>query len=297
MARQDRRIEALAGEQHGVFSLGQTTELGCGDQLRRYRLETGAWHATPYPGVYRLPSHPESWRQNLWAAWLWAPPDSLVAGRAAGALYGLDRCPEGPVDLLLPPHAKHVAPTGVRLLRAEAVGRPREIEGLPVTDPETTLLGVARSVRIEVLDDVLESAFDAGLTTPKKLLLAIGRRAGSGPIRRVLEGRAPGRPRQSVLEGELHRLARAAGLELVRQFEVRVEGDRFFLDFAVPALRLAIEVDGFGKLRTKAGKQRFLERSTRLALLGWTILHFSWEDVMLRPEYVLQAILGALKAG
>jgi very-short-patch-repair endonuclease len=73
-----------------------------------------------------------------------------------------------------------------------------------------------------------------------------------------------------------------------------VNGERFFLDFTIDGVRVAVEVDGFGKLRTKSGKQKFLERSTKLALIGWVILHFSWEDVMYRPDYVIATILEAV---
>jgi very-short-patch-repair endonuclease len=296
MTTADRIIERLAAKQCGAVSLAQLVPRGVTEEMVRRRRENGALLATRFAAVYRLPSHPDSWRQRLWGAWLWAPPGSLVGGRAAAPLYGLDRCPEGPIELLLPPNAKHAAPRGVTVRRSDAGSVPREIEGLPVTDPETTLLGVARAVRIEVLDDVLESAFDDGLTTPEKLLLAIGRRAGSGPIRRILEGRAPGRPRQKRLEGEFVRLMFRAGIDVDRQVEVRVSGDRFFFDFTIRGRRVAVEVDGFGKLRTKAGKQKFLERSTKLALIGWTILHFSWEDVMHRPDYVVATVLAALGA-
>jgi very-short-patch-repair endonuclease len=296
MTRPDRIIEGVGGDQHGAVSLAQLVPHGVTEEMVRRRRETGALLATRFPGVYRLPSHLETWRQEVWAMWLWAPPDSLVAGRAAAALYTLDRCPEGPLELLVPPHAKHGAPPGVVIRRSDPGARSRVVEGLPVTDPETTLLGVARGVRLEVLEDVLESAFDDGLTTPERLLLGIGRRAGSGPIRRILDGRVPGRPSQKRLEGETKRLARAAGIELERQVEVRVNGERFFFDFTIRGVRVAVEVDGFGKLRTKAGKQKFLERSTKLALIGWTILHFSWEDVMFRPDYVIATIRAAVAA-
>lgn len=294
MAHADRAVERLASVQHGVFSRWQAHDVGCSRDMVDWRCTTGAWVPTRFPAVYRLSSHPVTWRQEVWAAWLWAPPDSLVGGRAAAALYRLDRCPEGPLELVLPPNAKHAAPRGVVIRRSDPGTRPRDLDGLRVTDPETTLLGVARGVRIEVLDDVLESAFDDGLTTPEKLEMALGRRAGSGPIRRILEGRAPGRPRQRRLEGEFERLCETAGIALVRQVEVRVKGERFFLDFTVAGVRVAAELDGFGKLRTKAGKQAFLARSTKLALIGWVILHFSWHDVMHRPDYVIATILEAV---
>lgn len=294
MSEYDRRIERVAARQHGAVGGRQCNSLGLTDRMRQERLEAGALVPTRFPAVYRLPSHEVTWRQELWCAQLWSPPDSLIAGRAGAALYRLDRCPEGPIELVVPSTSKHSAPPGVVVRRSDPGTRSRTIEGLPVTDPETTLLGVARSVRIEVLDDVLESAYDDGLTTPEKLEAALGRRAGSGPIRRILEGRAPGRPRQRRLEGEFFRLVQRAGLEVVRQVEVRVNGERFFLDFTIAGVRVAVELDGFGKLRTKAGKQAFLERSTKLALIGWAILHFSWQDVMYRPDYVIATILEAV---
>lgn len=294
MGRHDRSIERLAARQHDAFSRGQAVALGFSHRMIRYRLDQGAWHRTGFDHVYRLGAHEPTWLHRVWASWLWAPPDAYVAGRAAAALYQLDRCPPGPLELLLPLHAKHLAPRGVRVRRSASPVRPRTIEGLPVTDPETTLLAVARSVAGDVLDDVLESAFDLGLTTENKLLLTIGTRPGSGAIRRVLSGRTPGRARQSRAEGELARLVRRRlGMELERQVEVRTSRGRFFLDFAIVGLRVAFEVDGFGKLRTKQGKQDFLRRQNALALEGWVLLHFSWEDLMYRPNYVIDCIVQA----
>lgn len=290
MAQADRNIARVARAQHGAFSRAQALDAGCSRDMVEWRLEVGAWQPTRFPSVYRLPSHEATWHQDLWAASLWAPPDGLIAGRSAAALYGLDRCPPGPVELLLPPESKHKAPRGLVIRRSAYPGRPRMVDGLPVVDPETALLGVARAVRADVLGDVLESAFDMGLTSPEKLVLAVGRRHGSGPIRRILDGRAPGRPRQSRLEGEFERLCAGAGIRLERQYEIRVRGKLYVVDYAAPQRRRGFELDGFGKLRTKAGKQAFLERATALALAGWSLLHFSWDDVAGRPQYVLDCV-------
>jgi very-short-patch-repair endonuclease len=294
MGRQDRHIERLAAHQHDAFARRQAVDAGFSHDMMRYRLEQGAWQRTRFDDVYRVHGRDPDWRHDVWAMWLWGGPDSNVGGRSAAALYGLDRCPPGPLELLLPLHAKHVAPRGVRVRRSDYPVRARTIDGLAVTDPETTLLSVARAVASDVLDDVLESAFDLGLTTPDRLLSAIGSRPGSGAIRRLLDGRAPGRARQGRLEGELRRLVRRRlRCELSRQVEVRTSRGRFFLDFGVVELRVAFEVDGFGKLRTKKGKQAFLRRQNALALEGWILLHFSWDDVMYRPDYVIDCILEA----
>jgi len=82
--------------------------------------------------------------------------------------------------------------------------------------------------------------------------------------------------------------------EPVRQLEVRAGAERYFLDYAFPNRRLTVELDGFAKLSTKAAKQGLLARDTTLRLAGWTVLHFTWEDVRLRPEWVLESVHLAL---
>lgn len=292
--RPDRAAGVVAARQHDALARRQALELGLSERMIRHRLTTNAWHRTEFDTVYRVGARPPDWHHRVWAMWLWGGPNAHVAGRSAAALYGLDRCPPGPLELLVPLHAKHAAPRGVTVRRSSYPARPRTIDGLTVTDPETTLLAVSRGVARDVLDDVLESAFDLGLTTERRLLFAIGSRPGSGAIKAILDGRVPGRPRQSRLEGELTRLAeRRLGLRLDRQIQVTTANGRYFVDYAFVRLRVAFEVDGFGKLRTKKGKQQFLDRQTALALEGWVLLHFSWEDVMYRPDYVVDCILRA----
>ena len=59
------------------------------------------------------------------------------------------------------------------------------------------------------------------------------------------------------------------------------------------AAGLGVELDGLGKLRTKAGKLPFLERATQLQIAGWRLLHFGWDDVKGRPDYVLESLAAA----
>ena len=290
MGQADRAIERLAERQAGTFARRQAIDAGCSDDMARYRLENGVWLPTRFPAVYRLPPCPRTWRQELWAGSLWGGRGALIAGRSAAALYGIDRCPEGPIELLLPLHDGRAAPRGVRVRRTAAPGVGRDLDGLRVTDPETTLLGVARAVRPDVLDDIIESTLELGLTTSDRVLDAIGCRAGSGPIRDLLEGRVPGRPRQRRLEGEFWRLVAPLGLDLVRQHEVSVDGKRYFLDVAAVPFKTGFELDGLGKLRTKTGKQDFLRRATALQVAGWRLLHFGWDDVTKHPDGVLAAV-------
>lgn len=92
-----------------------------------------------------------------------------------------------------------------------------------------------------------------------------------------------------------HRLPPAAF-----QHEVRHAG-RFVAraDFAYPDRRLAIEVDGFETHSTPRALQSDLARQNALVALGWTVLRFTWSDVVRRPEAVaapIRRVLGSLNS-
>ncbi len=87
----------------------------------------------------------------------------------------------------------------------------------------------------------------------------------------------------------------------VCQFEVRL-GRRLLgrVDFALPDLRLAIEVDGYERHASLQAFQHDRARQNDLVAAGWTVLRFTWDDLRQRPERVAGAVfrvLGALKVG
>ena len=83
---------------------------------------------------------------------------------------------------------------------------------------------------------------------------------------------------------------------LKRQFEVIVDGRRVFLDAAVPELRIAIELDGLGKRTQRAATIEEYHRQNRLVISGWTVLRFTWDDVVRDPEHVVASIHAAIAA-
>lgn len=54
-------------------------------------------------------------------------------------------------------------------------------------------------------------------------------------------------------------------------------------DFAFVDLRLAVEVDGAGKLPYRGAFEAFFEREHRLAAAGWQVVRFTWAQVVRRP--------------
>jgi very-short-patch-repair endonuclease len=62
------------------------------------------------------------------------------------------------------------------------------------------------------------------------------------------------------------------------------------VDIAFPRLRIAIEVDGWAFHHSQDRFQRDRTRQNHLVTLGWTVLRFTWSDLVDRPGYVIAAI-------
>lgn len=80
------------------------------------------------------------------------------------------------------------------------------------------------------------------------------------------------------------------------QHQITGDGIWAMVDLADAGLRLVVEAEGFEFHGTRKGLVRDCRRYTEIAVLGWTILRFTWEDVMLRPDWVRWAITSWLAA-
>jgi len=61
-------------------------------------------------------------------------------------------------------------------------------------------------------------------------------------------------------------------------------------DIVFEILKLVVEVDGWAFHTTPDRFHRDRERQNRLVAAGWTVLRFTWRDLVERPEYVLATI-------
>ena len=121
---------------------------------------------------------------------------------------------------------------------------------------------------------------------------ALGRpgRNGTGIVRRaprrqrLLTGRQGGERAREAASLQLARALRPPALTL--QHEVWDAG-RFVAGSTrrIPELKLAIEVDGFEHHSSPEAFQRDRTARTDLVALGWTVLRFTWDDVVHRPAH------------
>ena len=59
--------------------------------------------------------------------------------------------------------------------------------------------------------------------------------------------------------------------------------DGYLVDFAFPDIKLAVEIDGFGWHRDIQAFQHDRRRRNALVTSGWTVLNFTWADLLERP--------------
>ena len=162
--------------------------------------------------------------------------------------------------------------------------------------------GWATSRLRTVLDCAAELPFDEALAVADSALrhgdlchddlLATIRPGTPERVRRVLEHATPlaANPFESVLRAILVE----ARIDVVPQWATTVGGVTYHPDLAEPFRALAIEANSWG---FHAGKQEHdadCVRYNALVIAGWTVLRFTWEQVMFSPDVVVRTVRAAL---
>ena len=87
---------------------------------------------------------------------------------------------------------------------------------------------------------------------------------------------------------------------MTTQEEVHVAGHTYFIDIALPNLKIAIEFDGrikYGDTVDEVHESIEAEqrRQRNLELAGWTVIRVRWSDLRVIDEVVVQ-VLAAIRA-
>lgn len=291
-------IDRLAQAQHGLVTSDQAIRsLGPG---RKGRWVAEGRLISVQPTVFRVIGAPQSWHQSVLAAALAA--DGVISHRSAAELWGLIQ-PAGYIEVsTLPNHKTALRPPAI-LHRIADLDPDTSVErhGLRVTDPVRTVIDLGLVLPKWSVKDALSR----GLTTRllkieevDRLRDALSRRGrnGTGIMRELLEERLlTASTEESVLESRFVDLVRLHDLPVPTfQHEVWHAG-RFMarIDAAYPELLLAIEIDGYSAHSSPDAFQRDRARQNRLVALGWTVLRFTWADVVHDPTLVASTILQA----
>ncbi|MGZ4664777.1 MAG: endonuclease domain-containing protein [Frankiaceae bacterium] len=66
--------------------------------------------------------------------------------------------------------------------------------------------------------------------------------------------------------------------------------------FAWPEYGVVVEVDGFDYHQERADYLADRRKSNELTRLGYVLLRYEWEDVVLRPDHVIAQVRGMLSS-
>jgi hypothetical protein len=172
---EDPHLRALISDQHGVLSATQAVSCGLSRETMRRRVLRGLWQR-PVPGVYALQSGPPNRLQWLIAAQLYAGEGSVLTGRAALSVYGLEV--GGPDRSSDPTTADRVHALVPHRMRRQNVARLRITRTTMV--PKPTRFGVLRVAPLarSVIDSCLAAVEDGDAKSIEAILavaLADGR--------------------------------------------------------------------------------------------------------------------------
>ncbi|MDQ1634347.1 MAG: hypothetical protein QOJ32_1156 [Frankiaceae bacterium] len=276
---------------HGLFSTAQARRAGVEHAEITRRLRRGRW-VRVRRGVLRDLNHEMTESDVLLLAFLEAGPKAVVGLRSAALLLGFDvlDTPSRP-EILVPDLPQRRVPG---LVRAEVGKGDVVVIGLlRVTTAERTLIDCAARLPQTEAVVMLDSAYRLGLVSPEALRRTWRQRsrlrghARAGDVLDLadpLSGSAP--------ETEFRLLVHNGGLPPpVTQYHLVIDGH--FIgraDFAWPEFRLIVEIDGYEFHSGPAVFQSDRTRGNDLLAADWDVLHFTTEDIRLRPDDTLARV-------
>jgi very-short-patch-repair endonuclease len=295
----------LARRQHWVVARGQLLELGMSSKAIRHRLSSGRLHRL-VPGVYAV-GRPRVSQRGLWmAAVLACGPGAMLSHASASALWGIHPPPgrrgsheargRPPHVHILTPGLAHRARPGIQVHRRIRLrdGERREVDGIPLTDPLSTLVDVAVGMTTAELERALNEAVQRDLVDPEAARIELDdfpQRPGAGRVRQLLD-----RDTLVLTDTRLEQLfvpvARDAGLP-PPQTQAWLNGHR--VDFYWPELGLVVEADSLRYHRTAAKQAADARRDQSHVAAGLIGLRFPHSQIRYEPEYV-RRILAATVA-
>ena len=176
------------------------------------------------------------------------------------------------------------------------------VDGIPTTDPTRTVVDLGATARW-LVPGALGNAVREGMTSLAQVDSFIARvarrgRRGVGVVRPLISERRQWENRtESQLEDEFTKIVGDFDLPApMPQFIVRDESGGFVcrVDFAYPDHRVLIELDGFAYHGDEGTFQSDRTKQNRTQLLGWSILRYTWRDVLDRPGIVAAEIRSVL---
>jgi very-short-patch-repair endonuclease len=265
-------------------------------------LKRGSWMRA-LPSVYRVVAAPETWKQPLMAACLWAEGKAVISGRSAAALWELDGYWRTRIELSgcsnLSPPAGVVFHQVSRLSPADLTTR----YGIRVTTMARTLVDLTPVVPRRTLERTLDEALRKRQVTVELLLGCIERngrrgRAGIAQLQALLAERLGQHAVDSQLESDVAATIRQQGMPTpIKRYRV-IEANHFIaeVDLAWPAQKVAVQIHGSSFHRQPRTWENDQRVENRLQLHGWFVAKITRRMIEETPGQCVALLARALSA-
>ncbi|QSR26968.1 hypothetical protein CFH99_15160 [Nocardioides aromaticivorans] len=214
-----------------------------------------------------------------------------VAVLSAAVSHGWE-VPSAPIRpwIMFDHHASAAGAAGVEVVWGDLSNE----RGLVLSE-RRTVLDCARRLPFDIALSVADSALRHGVDHETFIADAARLRGkGSAQAREVARLASP--LAANPFESKLRALAIRAGLDVLPQGEIQVRGRSDRQDFVVHpdvvdrGRRLAIEAESWEFHTSRKAFERDCHRYTLLTLDGWTVLRFTWWQVMHDSDWVLACL-------
>lgn len=165
-----------------------------------------------------------------------------------------------------------------------------------VTEPHRTVIDCAKDLPFPDALAVADSALRSRAVDPDRLeqLALLLPSNGRTQALRVVAEASP--LAANPFESALRAIALdVPGLDLRPQVWIQERGFSGRPDLVDRDRRLVVEAESFEFHGRRKALHRDCERYNALVLRGWTVVRFSWEHVMLEPDYVRDALVAVLQ--
>jgi very-short-patch-repair endonuclease len=290
----ERQISLLAGRQKTIASGAQLRALGLGRRAIKYRVETARLHIV-FRDIYSVGCGELPPLAREQAALLSCGRGAFISHHSAAFIWGLQdgEPPEVEVSVV----GRYCASReGIRVHRIGAIDR-RELkrhEGLWVSSPARTVLEIAATGSITVVERTIEQGLIRRLLDPREVEAVLARNRpcrGAARVAAVISDDIANEKIRSRTEKHFLRLMRDAGLP---RPDVNVRRGRAELDFVWRDQRLVVEIDGYRFHRGPAAFRRDHEKNLVLQDARFEILRFTHDHVEQRPTLTVARVSGAL---
>ena len=294
-ARRDRVAGWVASQQLHLITTPPAIAAGFTNRALTTRCKNGLMHRV-HQGVYLvgqptfLPGAPEL------AGVLACGEEAVVSDISACALFGLASGCDDAVDITVVGCRR--TRSGIRIHRVDALedADRGHLRGIPIVSPARALLDFAAEATGDELERGIAEAYALRLTTEPEINATIARnpyRSGVRALRAELN--REGGPAWTKREAErrMKLLLRKADL-LTPVTQYRVAG--YPADFAWPAQKLIVEVDGYQFHGHRLAFERDRRRDQAHVLAGYRVIRITWRQLTEEPLAVVATIAAALSA-